>query len=257
MEIELTSSSAATPTDAINRKMKHESHILCSSNASDTVHYLSSLHRHQSRLPRFSHSNQRSLRSPTSLFCKHPSRQVAVQANVQRRSVISSSPTPPESASTTCPSQQASPKKGGFAFSSKLTDSDVNKALTNLCKTSRGFSRKSTGSTRKPGYSRSKRDCSSLSVAFSASLSSDGDPDVELLDEKEEREEEKPFSKSWKDIPISVAIPRRRQFIAKKTGKMCPAQPYHAKHRTGRVSGINTALQHDASDFLGRDFSKV
>ena len=185
----------------------------------------------------------------------HPRRQAAVQANVQRRSVFSSSP-PPELASKAGPSQRASPQLSVSASSSDITDTDVEEALAKIRKSSRGSSRKSTRSARTSGHSRSKLDRTSPSVPPSTSHSSAADPDVELLEEEEEEEEE-PFPESWMDISMSVAIPGRRQAIAKKTGKKCPPQPFHAKHLAGRVSGIYTAPEHGASDFFGHDFVKV
>ena len=55
---------------------------------------------------------------------------------------------------------------------------------------------------------------------------------------------------------MSIAIPGRRQAIAKITGK-CPAQSFHGKQLSRRVSSIYTALEHGASDFFGLDFAKV
>ena len=184
----------------------------------------------------------------------HPRRQAAVQADVQRRSVFSSSP-PPESASRAGLSQRASSQPSGSASSSDMTDTDVEEALAKLRKPFCGSSQKSTRSARTSGHSRSKRDRTSPSVAPTASHSSAADPDVELLEEEEEEAESVP--ESWKDIPMSVAIPGRRQAIAKKTGNKCPPQPLHAKQLAGRVSGICTAPEHGASDFFGHDFLKV
>ena len=164
--------------------------------------------------------------------------------------MFSSSP-PSESASRARPSQRASPQPSRSASSSDLTDSDVEEALANLRKSSRGSSGKSTRSARKILHARSRRERFSPSAVPSASHSSAAEPDVELLDEEEVEAE--PDAENWKDIPMSVINLGRRQAIAKKTGKKCPPHPFHAEQLAGRVSGIYTAgsmVQATSSDTI-------
>ena len=256
MEAEPTSSSAATSTAASTHKKKTRS-----------SHHSQQKRQRRRSPPEQTSSNPAHAAEILALEPEEPSlsdftprrqacRQDALIADVQRRSVFSSNPIF-ESPSKAGPSQRAFPHLGCSASSTELTDSNVEEALANLRKASRGSSRKSTGSARKPGHSRSKRDRSSPSLASSASHFSAADPDVDLLEEKKEEEEEELFPQTWEDMPMSVAIHGRRQAIAKITGTKCPAQPYHAKQLAGRVIGIYTATEHSASDFFGRDFAKV
>ena len=94
-------------------------------------------------------------------------------------------------------------------------------------------------------------------VNSAPSMSEEPEADAPSQQTQKEKEAEIMQDIRWRDIPMSVAVPGRRDEIKRVTGIKPPAVVFKARELAGRVDAIWTALDHGAAFYFAPELEPV